>query len=92
MLRHLKVNENILDDDRYDYLYSVEAVNKLVMDGIPFRDAYQQLGKAIASGDFQPEKSVHHTHEGSLGNLCLDEIRAKFEANWTELGATDTTG
>lgn len=78
MLQHIKVNENILDDNMYDYLYSVEEVNKLVMSGVPFREAYQKLGKDIMGGNYKPEKSVKHTHEGSIGNLCLEEIKEKF--------------
>ncbi|MEQ8475675.1 argininosuccinate lyase [Fulvivirga sp.] len=78
MLRHIKVNENILDSDMYDYLYSVEEVNKLVMSGMPFREAYQKLGKDIMEGNYKPEKNVKHTHEGSIGNLCLEEIKSKM--------------
>lgn len=78
MLQHIKVNENILDSDMYDYLYSVEEVNKLVMSGMPFREAYQKLGKDIMEGNYKPEKTVKHAHEGSIGNLCLEEIKNKF--------------
>ena len=78
MLQHIKVNENILDSDMYDYLYSVEEVNKLVLNGMTFRDAYQKLGKEILEGNFKPDKEVNHTHEGSIGNLCLEEIKQKF--------------
>ena len=82
MLQHIQITENILDNPVYDYLYSVEEVNKLVMNGMAFRDAYKKLGKDILDGNFKPEKKVHHTHEGSIGNLCLDEIRNKFERNF----------
>lgn len=78
MLQHIIVNEGILNNPIYDYLYSVEEVNKLVMDGISFRDAYQKLGKEIMQGNFNPSKEVNHTHEGSIGNLCLEEIREKM--------------
>lgn len=78
MLRHIIVNEGILNNPIYDYLYSVEEVNKLVMDGISFRDAYQKLGKEIMQGNFSPSKEVNHTHEGSIGNLCLEEIKEKM--------------
>lgn len=78
MLQHIIVNEGILDNPIYDYLYSVEEVNKLVMDGMSFRDAYQKLGKEIMRGNFSPSKEVNHTHEGSIGNLCLEEIREKM--------------
>lgn len=79
MLQHIIVKDGILDNDIYDYLYSVEEVNKLVMNGMSFRDAYKQLGQEILAGNFKPERTVNHTHEGSLGNLCLDEIRVKME-------------
>ncbi len=73
-LKEMTVNEKILDDPKYNYLFSVEAVNKLVLDGVPFREAYKQVGAKIESGSFQPEKKVEHSHEGSVGNLCLDKI------------------
>ncbi|MCG8475211.1 MAG: argininosuccinate lyase [Cytophagales bacterium] len=78
MLRHMFVNENILNDPKYDYLYSVEEVNRLVMTGMSFRDAYKLLGQQILNGDFKPLKEIKHTHEGSIGNLCLKEIRDKM--------------
>lgn len=78
MLQHIKVNEDILNNPIYDYLYSVEEVNKLVMEGMSFRDAYQKLGKEIMQGNFNPSKEVHHVHEGSIGNLCLEEIKEKM--------------
>ncbi|MFD1553505.1 argininosuccinate lyase [Putridiphycobacter roseus] len=78
MLQQVIIKDNILDNDIYDYLYSVEEVNKLVLKGMTFRDAYQKLGREIMKGDFKPDKKVEHTHEGSIGNLCLKEIKAKF--------------
>lgn len=78
MLEQVIVREGIVKDPMYDYIYSVEEVNKLVLDGVPFRDAYQQVGKSILSDNFQPERKVEHSHEGSIGNLCLNEIVAKF--------------
>ncbi len=77
-LENITVNDQILDDDKYRYLYSVEAVNKLVLSGIPFRDAYQSVGRDIDQNRFTPEKEITHTHEGSIGNLCLDRITAKM--------------
>ncbi len=74
-LSKMTVNRNILDDSKYKYLFSVEEVNKLVLQGIPFREAYKQVGQQIENGNFNPEKTVKHTHEGSIGNLCLDKIR-----------------
>ena len=78
-LSNMSVKEGILDDDRYKYVYSVEDVNRLVMKGVPFRDAYRQVGMSIQAGEYEPEKHVEHTHAGSIGNLCLEQIRAKFE-------------
>jgi argininosuccinate lyase len=73
-LENMSVNENILDDSKYNFIFSVEEVNKLVLQGVPFREAYKIIGEKIESGKFQPEKSVTHTHEGSIGNLCLGKI------------------
>ena len=73
-LKRTEVNKEILNDTKYDYLFSVEEVNKLVLDGIPFREAYLQVGKKIEEGKFQPDKEVKHVHEGSIGNLCLNDI------------------
>ena len=70
MMREVKVNEHILDDDKYSLLFSVEEVNRRVLAGMPFRDAYKQVGLDIEAGKFVPSKSVNHTHEGSIGNLC----------------------
>ncbi|MCF6240287.1 MAG: argininosuccinate lyase [Bacteroidales bacterium] len=79
MLDNIKVNENILDDEKYEYLFSVEEVNKQVVSGMPFRDAYKKVGKDIAEGKFNPGKSVNHTHEGSIGNLYNDKITGKMQ-------------
>ncbi len=78
-LEQIQVNTSILDDDKYLYLFSVEEVNKLVQKGTPFRDAYKIVSKNISEGKFNPKKSVNHTHEGSINNLCLDEIVKKME-------------
>jgi len=78
MLDHISVKEDILQDPKYDYLFSVEVVNNEVLRGVPFREAYRNIGLAIDEGTFQPSKEVHHTHEGSIGNLCNDEIRRMF--------------
>lgn len=75
MLSNMQVKENILDDDKYKYLFSVEEVNKLVLSGVPFRDAYKKVGLDIEQGKYNPARSVEHTHEGSIGNLCNDQIR-----------------
>ena len=79
MMREVKVNEQILDDDKYALLFSVEEVNRLVLEGMPFRDAYKQVGLNIEAGKFVPVKKVHHTHEGSIGNLCNDQISALMQ-------------
>jgi argininosuccinate lyase len=71
------VNSTIIKDEKYLYLFSVEEVNKLVQSGVPFRDAYKIIGKNIDEGNFNPDKNIVHTHKGSLGNLCLDEIVKK---------------
>jgi len=74
MMDKLEVNTKILDDARYDYLFSVEEVNRLTLSGVPFRDAYKQVGFEIESGNFKPNKTVNHTHQGSIGNLFNDQI------------------
>jgi argininosuccinate lyase len=79
MLRHVEIKENILDDDKYRYLFSVEEVNKLVLQGVPFRDAYKKVGRAIEDGSYQYAATIHHTHEGSIGNLCNNEIQSLME-------------
>ena len=81
MLENIEVRDHILDDEKYRYLFSVEAVNELVNKGIPFREAYQQVGNQIEAGNFNFDykKQLHHTHEGSIGNLCNDEIVAEME-------------
>ncbi|MDR2086255.1 MAG: argininosuccinate lyase [Dysgonamonadaceae bacterium] len=76
MMQSVQINEHILDDDKYALLFSVEKVNELVLQGVPFREAYRQVGLAIESGRFTVEKKVNHTHEGSIGNLCNDKIAA----------------
>ena len=78
-LKEIRVNENILEDAKYDYLFSVDTLNELVQNGMPFRDAYKKMGKEIDEGTFTPTRDIHHTHEGSLGNLCLAEIRKKMD-------------
>ena len=79
MMEHITVNEHILDDPRYDLMFSVEEVNRLASEGMPFRDAYKKVGLDIEAGRFTPVKEVHHTHEGSIGNLCTAEIRALMD-------------
>lgn len=80
MLSAIEIKKNIMADEKYRYAFSVEEVNKLVLKGIPFRDAYQQVGAAIEAGNFQTDTTdLYHTHEGSIGNLCSQEIRSMME-------------
>lgn len=79
MMSQLKVNENILEDKRYELMFSVEEVNRLALEGTPFRDAYKQVGLAIERGEFTAPATVNHTHEGSIGNLCNDRIKQLFD-------------
>ena len=83
IVERIRVNEHILDDPRYDLMFSVEEVNRLTNEGMPFRDAYKKVGLDIAAGDFTPLKEIHHTHEGSIGNLCNEEIAALMDEVWT---------
>ena len=82
IINKIKVNEDILSDSRYDLIFSVEEVNRLVTEGMPFRDAYKKVGMDIEAGKFTPCKEVHHTHEGSIGNLCTEQIAALMDNVW----------
>ena len=86
MLDNIRVSESLLDDERYKYVFSVEEVNRLVLSGMPFRDAYKKVGREIQDGVFTPEKNVVHTHIGSLGNLRNDMIAAKMDAAVESMG------
>jgi argininosuccinate lyase len=79
MLSNISVKEDILADEKYKYLFSVEEVNKLVLSGVPFRDAYKKVGLDIEQGNYNPSLSVQHTHEGSIGNLCLEDISRSMD-------------
>ena len=74
IIERIEINRHILDDSRYDNMFSVEEVNRLTLEGMPFRDAYKKIGLDIAAGQFVPNKDVHHVHEGSIGNLCNESI------------------
>ena len=74
IMEKIKINEHILDDDKYLYMFSVEEVNRLASEGMPFRDAYKKVGLDIEAGNFSHDKTVHHMHAGSIGNLCNDKI------------------
>lgn len=84
IMRDVKIRENILDDPKYDFIFSVEEVNRLVVSGMPFRDAYKKVGLDIEAGKFTPNKNIHHTHEGSIGNLCNDKIQDLMEKSMKE--------
>ena len=82
MLQNLSVTSNILDDEKYKYLFSVEAVNELVNKGVPFREAYKEIGNQIEKGEFNFDykKQLNHVHEGSIGNLCNKEIMGVMDS------------
>ncbi|MBQ3152533.1 MAG: argininosuccinate lyase [Bacteroidaceae bacterium] len=86
IIQRMEVNENILDDSRYDAMFSVEEVNRLASEGMPFRDAYKKVGLDIEAGTFVPDKKIAHTHEGSIGNLCNDRIEQLMESILTGFG------
>ena len=83
IVNKIKVNEHILDEKKYDNMFSVEEVNRLAADGMPFRDAYKKVGLDIEAGAFTPNKEVHHTHEGSIGNLCNKEVAELMDSIWS---------
>jgi argininosuccinate lyase len=78
LLKNIKVKENILDEDKYNYIFSVEEVNNEVLNGTPFREAYKKVANKIEKGTFNPAKKIVHTHEGSIGNLCNEKIAEKM--------------
>lgn len=79
MLQHIRVRADILDDPRYDYLFTVEDVNRLTLSGTPFREAYRTIGHQVQEGTYRPTREIHHTHAGSIGNLCNAEIALKMQ-------------
>lgn len=89
MVSRIEVKDNILEDSMYDYLFSVESVNAEVLKGLPFREAYRKIGMQIEEGKYQPKRSVFHSHEGSIGNLCTEEIREKMEVAMTGMNARE---
>lgn len=86
IVARMRVNEHILDDARYDLMFSVEEVNRLASEGMPFRDAYKKVGLDIEAHQFTPNKEIRHTHEGSIGNLCNDRIAALMQATYARFG------
>ncbi|MFC3561858.1 argininosuccinate lyase [Pedobacter jamesrossensis] len=86
MFQNITIKDGILEDKKYDYLFSVEVVNELALQGIPFREAYKIVGEQIESGTFAPSSQIHHTHEGSIGNLCNEQIAASMQAVLSQFG------
>lgn len=84
IINKMEVNDHILDNPMYDPMFSVEEVNRLAAAGMPFRDAYKKVGLEIEAGEFVANKNIHHTHEGSIGNLCNDKIQALMEQSMAE--------
>ena len=84
IINRIEVNPDILNNPMYDPIFSVEEVNRLAAAGVPFRDAYKQVGLKIEADEFVPDKSIHHTHEGSIGNLCNDRIAALMDSLFAE--------
>lgn len=82
IIERIRVNDHILDDERYNAMFSVEEVNRLAAEGMPFRDAYKKVGLDIEAGRFTPNKNIHHTHAGSIGNLCNRQVEALMDATW----------
>lgn len=78
MLGHIIINTDIISDSKYDYLFTVEDVNRLALSGTPFREAYRQIGMQVQHGEYTPHREVNHTHQGSIGNLCNDKIAEKM--------------
>lgn len=78
MLRHIRIKADIVENPRYDYLFTVEEVNRLVLEGMPFREAYKKVGLEVQDGTYRPVREVHHTHVGSINNLCNKQIADKF--------------
>lgn len=85
VIPNISVKKDILNNDLYDYLFSVEEVNRRVLEGKPFRQAYKEVGIEIENGNFKPNKSVNHTHEGTIGNLCTAQIKAKMDKNYAKI-------
>ncbi|WP_145857288.1 argininosuccinate lyase [Pedobacter suwonensis] len=86
MFQNITIKDDILKDKKYDYLFSVEVVNDLALKGVPFREAYKIVGEQIESGTFAPSSHIHHTHEGSIGNLCNEQISAAMQEVLSQFG------
>ena len=81
-IKDIKVKDTILADPKYNYLFTVDTLNEMVVDGMPFRDAYKSVGEQLENGTFQSPKETKHTHEGSINNLCLDQIKQKMKDSY----------
>ncbi|MDR1416198.1 MAG: argininosuccinate lyase [Prevotellaceae bacterium] len=90
MLQHITVKENILEDEKYSYLFTVEDVNRMALSGVPFREAYKKVGAQVQQGSYKPVKTVNHTHEGSIGNLCNPQIVAKMKRTLGGIAADES--
>lgn len=86
MFQNITIKDDILKDKKYDYLFSVEVVNDLALQGVPFREAYKIVGEQIENGTFAPSSQINHTHEGSIGNLCNEQIAASMQAVLSQFG------
>ena len=86
ILQNITINKGVIENSLYDYLFTVEDVNRLVLQGVPFREAYRTIGGQVQRGEYTPTREVHHTHEGSIGNLCNDKIAQKMAAVKSEMG------
>ncbi|RYD70290.1 MAG: argininosuccinate lyase, partial [Sphingobacteriales bacterium] len=86
MFQNITIKDDILKNKKYDYLFSVEVVNDLALQGVPFREAYKIVGEQIENGTFAPSSQIHHTHEGSIGNLCNEQIAASMQAVLSQFG------
>lgn len=91
MFDQVIINDGIVNDEKYKYIFSVELVNELVLQGVPFRDAYKKVGEQIPSGEYNPDKKVNHVHEGSIGNLCTPQIRDNFSNVYKQFGFEKTS-
>ena len=86
MLQNIIIKQDIIEDERYNYLFTVEDVNRLTLSGVPFREAYREVGMAVQRGEYTPTREVNHTHEGSIGNLCNDKIAEKMNKVLVKFG------
>jgi argininosuccinate lyase len=91
MLQQIKVKTNILEDEKFTHIFSVEVVNELVLKGVPFREAYKKVGQDIAEGKFTANTVLNHTHTGSMGNLCNSQIKKRMDELVNQIQGNNTT-